>query len=1338
SLLAEGSLLVEDSLPVEDSLFVEDSSASEELTPSDDIQIVDETVENFEPVSLEFEEAGQVDSESALSDESAVSVESTDLSDEFTPSDDALLVDGAIDELDTISLELSSDDSEESISESVEVERSSDYEPVLVEVFRKEATNHISAIREFLLNASGEPTEVDDELHRAFHTLLGSARMAGVLSISTLSEPSDKLIRTMHEANLSVDSKGQVLLHDIADAIETLAADFDRVDFSEPDHSDILNRIAELHDAVLLISKKVEIVQESIDSISDLPSSEESDNEEAEDAELISIFVEEADEILQGSDAMMQQWQQGGDDLHAIAELQRALHTLKGGARLAGFAPIGDLTHELEALLEAVAEGRRSTDEQLPPLVQQGLDWLGAAIQQIKTGAGAAVTPAEDLLLQIEHLASSSSAPDSIEPESVEPVSNETIAEDIDDAQPEIDLSELVEPYVEPSVESGLEPESFDTTADADKESDELLLDEDTIPASLTTPAAPEEIVEEGFEELTQELIEEPHFTSNIEPEAVAAATDVDYDPDLLEVFLEEAEEIQESTEQALQDWSSQLDNLDHVAELQRLLHTLKGGARMANVLAVGDLAHEMESLLERIADRRTTPTAEHTDLIQTCHDWLIGALEEARKLQPTSVPSELIAGLNAAIKGEQYSAEGSEPSFQAEETAPEDDTTASEITTESRETPEPTPVSVAEQTVEMEDFTEEFDLESTVIDITTRKTETAATDEQVRVRAELLNNLVNFSGEINIFNSRISQQLGASRFNLAELDQTVLRLREQLRNFEIETETQIMYRHETTTTDSEDFDPLELDRFSTMQQLSRSMVESLGDLTSIQTLLDNLSSETDVLLLQQQRVTSELQEGLMRTRMVSFSSILPRLRRIMRQTCKEVGKEAELQVEGGEGELDRTQLNRIVPALEHIMRNAIGHGLELPKERTKLGKPASGNVEILFSHQGSEVVLTISDDGTGINIDALRAKAIEKGRMQADADLTDNEIIEFILESGFSTATEVTQISGRGVGMDVVNSEVKQLGGTLHIDSQPGKGTTFTLRLPLTVLVNQALMVQVADASYAIQLPNIEHVVRVSNKELAPMISSEQTDFEYAGNHYQYLNLGTILHGTPPILPTDKQRVPLMLIHSADHRIALHVDNLFGRQEIVIKSVGPQLSTVGVLSGATILPNGEVALILDIANLVRSALAQMHGKAVPLLPSIAESAAEKALIPTVMIVDDSITVRKVTERLLKRYEYNIITAKDGVDALTVMLEQVPDIMLLDVEMPRMDGYELATTMRNDARLKQVPIIMITSRTGDKHRKRAMDIGVDMYMGKPYQEHDLISNIRTLTGVEQG
>lgn len=1281
--------------------------------PAEVSSVESATEPTFENISLEVEAEPTAESDEISTEDISFSTDDTLTADddaliveEVSDADDAILMDSAIDELEAISLELTPeteeaalDSTNDIVDDSDKEDENSQYESVLVDVFRKEAAKHIGAVHEFLLNADGNTTKVNDDLHRAFHTLHGSARMANVISISELSEPTDRMIRAMHEHHIEIDALGQTLIRDLINTIESLVTAFDTADFIEPDNAELISRVTAYHEAVMASATPVKTPNvESSLAATDILNDE--------DAELVEVFVEEADEILGSGDALMQQWLAADDsDTTAISELQRALHTLKGGARLANFSTIGDLTHELESLLEAVTEGRSSASKQLPALVQQGLDWLSHAITQVRSGSP--VDAADSLLSQIAEITTPGAM----------------TAADLADAESTIPSDDLVVPDTnneavsDAAIEDVPDELIFEPTETNDAELE--------IDIEIESPT----VSEDDFEDIVEptELLK----TSIPEPEAVSAA-DVDYDPDLLEIFLEEAEEIQENTERTLQNWASQNDNLEHIAELQRLLHTLKGGARMANVVAVGDLAHAMESLLERITDGRTKPTADHPALIQTCHDWLVGALENARKLQPTTVPADLIAQLEAAIKGEKHI-----PA--AIEDTKEDAKLSTPLKAVDSAPPADAPITTADEnadSTEMEELASSFSFDTAEPQKSTKK-DAAASDEQVRVRADLLNNLVNFSGEINIYNSRIAQQLGASRFNLAELDQTVLRLHEQLRNFEIETETQIMYRHETTGADSEDFDPLEMDRFSTMQQISRGMVESLGDLTNIQSILENHASETDILLLQQQRITSDLQDGLMRTRMVSFSSVLPRLRRIMRQTCKEIGKEADLLVTGGEGELDRTQLNRIVPALEHILRNAIGHGLELPKDREKVGKATSGNVHIVFSHQGSEVVLTISDDGAGIDIDALRQKAIEKGRMQADADLTDGEIIEFILETGFSTASEVTQISGRGVGMDVVNTEVKQLGGTLHIDSEAGKGTTFILRLPLTVLVNQALMIQVADATYAIQLPNIEHVVRAGNAELAPMVSGEQMHFEYAGNQYQYLNLGTILHGTPPVLPGDRQRVPLMLIRSADHRIALHVDSLLGRQEIVIKSVGPQLSAVGVLSGATILPDGTVALILDIGNLVRSALAQMHGKAEPLLPTIDETSAAKDKIPTVMIVDDSITVRKVTERLLKRYEYNIITAKDGVDALTVMIEQIPDIMLLDVEMPRMDGYELATTMRNDTRLNEVPIIMITSRTGDKHRQRALDIGVNMYMGKPYQEQELIDNIRTLIGVEQ-
>ncbi|MBI3774820.1 MAG: hybrid sensor histidine kinase/response regulator [Gammaproteobacteria bacterium] len=599
------------------------------------------------------------------------------------------------------------------------------------------------------------------------------------------------------------------------------------------------------------------------------------------------------------------------------------------------------------------------------------------------------------------------------------------------------------------------------------------------------------------------------------------------------------------------------------------------------------------------------------------------------------------------------------------------------------------------------------------------------AADEQVRVALGLLDELVNNAGEMSIYRSRIELQLNSVNFNLLELAQTVNRLREQLRKFEIEAEAQMLFRYEKSgVSDSEEFDPLELDRFSNMQQLSRSLVESVGDLGSIQKLLDNLTRESEILLLQQSRVGSALQDGLMRTRLVPFSSVVPRMRRIVRQTAKELDKQIELHVLGAEGEMDRSVLNRLTPALEHMLRNAVDHGIEAPSARAKSGKTDGGNITLKFWREGPEIVLSIADDGAGMDLAAIRKKALERGLMEKDSDLTDNEVTQFVLEAGFSTAKKVTQISGRGVGMDVVNNQIKQLNGTLQISTAKGQGTIFIVRLPLTVSVNQALMVHVGEQTYAIPLMVIDGVVRAGREELEKLQRDEHLRYEYGGHSYKFFHLGTVLNISQPQLPDAGVKIPLILARAGDHRVALHVEAIVARQEVVIKSVGPQVATVIGISGATIMNDGGVALILDLSSLIRAGIAHTKRDQGAVLVA--------AKISNIMIVDDSITVRKVTERLLTRNGFETVTAKDGVDALAKLQEYLPDVMLLDIEMPRMDGYELATAMRNDARLKNIPIIMITSRTGEKHRERAMAIGVNMYMGKPYQDKELLENINTL------
>jgi len=380
--------------------------------------------------------------------------------------------------------------------------------------------------------------------------------------------------------------------------------------------------------------------------------------------------------------------------------------------------------------------------------------------------------------------------------------------------------------------------------------------------------------------------------------------------------------------------------------------------------------------------------------------------------------------------------------------------------------------------------------------------------------------------------------------------------------------------------------------------------------------------------------------------------------------------------------------------------------------------------------HEGADIVIEMTDDGAGVPLEAVRRKAIKRGLLDPQAHLSDHEILQFILRPGFSTAEKITQISGRGLGMDVVHEEVKQLGGSMSIESAPGKGARFLIRLPFTVSINRAVMVHLGEEQYAIPLNTIEGIVRVPPAELAACYQHDVPHYVYAGHTYELRYLGELLQGLPrPSLLGQSVPLPVLLVHSQEQSFAIQVDSLSPSREIVVKSLGPQFAAVAGLSGATLLGDGRVVLILDLLGQLRGQqrrLARLPGGS-GVQRTLFGPAPRRALL--VMVVDDSVTVRKVTSRLLERHGMSVLTAKDGVDAMALLEEHRPDVLLLDIEMPRMDGFEVAARIRRDQRLKDLPIIMITSRTGQKHRDRAMAIGVNDYLGKPYQESVLLQSI---------
>jgi chemosensory pili system protein ChpA (sensor histidine kinase/response regulator) len=755
-------------------------------------------------------------------------------------------------------------------------------------------------------------------------------------------------------------------------------------------------------------------------------------------------------------------------------------------------------------------------------------------------------------------------------------------------------------------------------------------------------------------------------------------------DPELVDIFTEESGDLLDHSDGLLAQLRENPHERELLVGLQRDLHTMKGGARMAGIMAVGELGHSMESLLEAVVEHRCELGRDGVPLLERGFDRLHAMVTRVNARRAIGLPEGLIAEFNARARGEDVPAAAGAP-------APE------------RKAVELKPLSAPM------DSAAGFEDEEGAV---------RAPQEQVRIRADLLDRLVNYAGEVAIYRARLEQQLGAFRSAMVEMEQTNTRLRDQLRRLDSETEAQIIARYQREhENEDQSFDPLELDRFSTLQQLSRALAESAADMSSLQGTLDDLTRQYETLLLQQSRVSSELQEGLMRTRMLPFDSLVPRLRRVVRQAASETGKQVQLKLEGAQGELDRGVLEHMTAPLEHMLRNAVAHGIESPSARKSAKKPEEGAIAIAMRREGSEVVLEIRDDGVGLNRDAIRSRAVERGLIRDDAVLAESDLDALIMEPGFSTAETVSRLAGRGVGMDVVASEVRQLGGSLDIKSKSGEGTAFILRLPQTLAVTQAVFVRIGETTYAVPIASVRGVGRISRDELG----ASDASYRYGGEDYAVHDLGSLL-GHPPAKAEGQLQMPLLLVRAGDLRAAVLVDQVVGNREIVVKPVGPQVASVPGIFGATIMGDGRVVVILDVAPLVRRQA---------VLPRDVQPQADigQRRVPLVMVVDDSVTMRKVTGRVLERHNIEVATAKDGIDALERMAERVPDLMLLDIEMPRMDGYELATAMRAETRLRDVPIIMITSRTGEKHRQRAMEIGVQRYLGKPYQEPELMRNV---------
>ena len=771
-------------------------------------------------------------------------------------------------------------------------------------------------------------------------------------------------------------------------------------------------------------------------------------------------------------------------------------------------------------------------------------------------------------------------------------------------------------------------------------------------------------------------------------------------DPDLFPIFEEEAAELLPQLGGALRQWAARPDNLGARSEVLRALHTLKGSSRLAGAMRLGEMAHRLESAIEQI-DVETVTVDQVEPLLASFDN-----LEANFQTLSAHAGQDPSAGVEAeAVQG------FVEPVAATESVSSQGGSSAGPAVPAVR-------LPAASQLAPLR----------------------VAANQSVRVRAQLLDRLVNQAGEVMISRSRLDVRLGQFRSSLNDLSGNLDRLRQQLRDIEVQAESQMQSRMALAKDSAAGFDPLEFDRFTRVQELTRMMAESVNDVATVQRNLQRAMEGAEDDLIAQGRQARELQRDLLRTRMVEFEGIAERLYAVVRQSSKETGKQIKLDITGGSIEMDRGVLDRMTPAFEHLLRNCVAHGIEEPDVRVAAGKPATGTITVDLRHEGNDVSVEFRDDGAGLNLARIREKAVAQGLLQADDELSDDVAANLIFMPGFSTATEVTGLSGRGIGMDVVRSEINALGGRIETSTQTGQGTAFRMVLPLTTAVTQVVMLRAGELAVGVPANLVEIVRRTSAQDLEEAYRTGY--FDDGLEKVPFFWSGALLQSSARSNePAGKTR-PVVIFRSASQRVAMHVDEVLGNQEVVVKNLGPQLSRLPGLAGMSVLASGAVVLIYNPVALatvygdqVRAAsagvsmLAETDSPDAPKAPT-SSMLSGPSQVPLILVVDDSITVRRVTQRLLQREGYRVSLAADGLQALERLQEERPTVVLSDIEMPRMDGFDLARNIRADSALRDLPIIMITSRIAEKHREHAMELGVNHYLGKPYSDEELLSLIQ--------
>ncbi len=779
---------------------------------------------------------------------------------------------------------------------------------------------------------------------------------------------------------------------------------------------------------------------------------------------------------------------------------------------------------------------------------------------------------------------------------------------------------------------------------------------------------------------ILEEAVEGIRMNLEDEPAARWRSNDVtdEVDPEVLAGFLIEAQEALEVVATQLRLIGNETNGKHALLEVRRAVHTLKGAGAMVGLNALSSVAHRMEDALDALYEGRVEMDHAMRVLLEDTTDLLIGLVESG------GTDSGIEVRIPALFH--RYS-----------------------------------PDEVVETVVET-------DVETPHVTIETESTESS---QYLRVPLERVDELVKMVSELFVHRSTFEKTLGKFGHEMGELSLSIERLQRLGNAFEQE---QVLVQSGTSKTlrsggaggsivESE-FDPLEFDRYTKLHTHSLALRETAADVGAAETQLRVLQDDFGSFLSLEKQLSSQIQDKLMRFRMVPLSSIAARLQRTARMAASHCGKAVELEIEGGAIEMDKTLLEKICGPLEHLLRNAVVHGIEDPQERRASGKPEPGKIALKVIHEGAQMSLCLSDDGAGLRTNLIAERAVENGLITADqaGAVEEEDIYRLMFMPGVSTAKGVTELAGRGIGLDVVKNTVEELKGSLSVGSVMGHGTSFTMRLPVTLAITRVLMVEAQGQMFALPIASVVEVARVSAGEIVRTEGGNRVTM--GGRMVRLLKLDEVLglasNGDEPASAL------VALVRNGDDDFALSMERIVEAREVVVKPLSPLIGRAPHLVGASTLGDGRIVPILNAAALA-------DGKGV--MRVIKRTVAPKKKCLEVLIVDDSLSVRRVIASLMQRQGWTHSQAKDGVEALEYLRRAVvaPDVILMDVEMPRMDGFELTAALRADAALAKVPILMLTSRGGDKHRAKAFAVGVTEYLVKPYQEEKLLETIARLT-----